>query len=314
VAKFSSRIEAGVKKRTGQTSRPAIHLEGGTIMSQTRVLRKILGVAVLIFISAVSCIAVTAEQVEVSGLIKARSGDRIILQTKGASDVTVLLTDTTDVGQVEGMLKVRHKEMSMAALIPGLAIKVKGSYNTDNQLVAETIRFKGNDLARAQSIQAGMHETKQETEANKAELAKQSAAINEAIARFGQMDDYYIFDELVVLFGNGKTAVESEYIPRLQALAEKANGIEGYMIEVKGYASVTGSAELNQSLSEERANNVTHILIQNCKVPMTRMLAPGAMGKSEQVGEADTQEGQAQNRRVVVRVLQNKAIAGTLSE
>ncbi|MFP5208965.1 MAG: OmpA family protein [Acidobacteriota bacterium] len=283
-------------------------------MSQTRVLRKILGVAVLIFISAVSCIAVTAEQVEVSGLIKARSGDRIILQTKGASDVTVLLTDTTDVGQVEGMLKVRHKEMSMAALIPGLAIKVKGSYNTDNQLVAETIRFKGNDLARAQSIQAGMHETKQETEANKAELAKQSAAINEAIARFGQMDDYYIFDELVVLFGNGKTAVESEYIPRLQALAEKANGIEGYMIEVKGYASVTGSAELNQSLSEERANNVTHILIQNCKVPMTRMLAPGAMGKSEQVGEADTQEGQAQNRRVVVRVLQNKAIAGTLSE
>ena len=37
------------------------------------------------------------------------------------------------------------------------------------------------------------------------------------------------------------------------------------------------------------------------------------MGESEQVGgdeSVKTKEGQAQNRRVVVRVLQNKAIAG----
>jgi hypothetical protein len=41
------------------------------------------------------------------------------------------------------------------------------------------------------------------------------------------------------------------------------------------------------------------------------MMAPGAMGESDQVGTDDkTKEGQAENRRVVVRVLQNKAIAG----
>jgi OmpA-OmpF porin, OOP family len=40
------------------------------------------------------------------------------------------------------------------------------------------------------------------------------------------------------------------------------------------------------------------------------MLAPGAMGESEQVGKERTSEGEAENRRVVVRVLQNKAIAG----
>jgi flagellar motor protein MotB len=34
------------------------------------------------------------------------------------------------------------------------------------------------------------------------------------------------------------------------------------------------------------------------------------MGESEQVGKAKTPEGEAENRRVVVRVLQNKAIAG----
>jgi len=55
---------------------------------------------------------------------------------------------------------------------------------------------------------------------------------------------------------------------------------------------------------------VTNIVIQQGHIPLTRMLAPGAMGESEQVGKEKTVEGQAENRRVVVRVLQNKAIAG----
>jgi len=65
-----------------------------------------------------------------------------------------------------------------------------------------------------------------------------------------------------------------------------------------------------QMLSQQRAENVTNVLLQQGKVPLTRMLAPGAMGESDQVGTDKTAEGQAENRRVVVRVLQNKAIAG----
>jgi hypothetical protein len=44
------------------------------------------------------------------------------------------------------------------------------------------------------------------------------------------------------------------------------------------------------------------------------MLAPGTMGESRQVGSDKTAEGQAQNRRVVVRVLQNKGIAAHNNE
>ena len=40
------------------------------------------------------------------------------------------------------------------------------------------------------------------------------------------------------------------------------------------------------------------------------MLAPAAMGESHQVGNDKTAEGEAENRRVVVRVLQNKGVAG----
>jgi outer membrane protein OmpA-like peptidoglycan-associated protein len=221
--------------------------------------------------------------------------------------------------------------MSMAALIPGLAVKVEGTYNNDNQLVAKSVSFKGSDLERAKSIQAGLHENKELTQQQQAELEKHNAelkaqnealqqhqqqiaankeAVDAAVARFGQLDDYYIFDEVTVYFANGKVKVDPKYSPQLLALAEKAKTINGYMIEVKGYASSVGSVELNQKLSEDRADAVTRILLQQGHIPLTRMLAPGAMGESHLVGIDKSAEGQAENRRVVVRVLQNKAIAG----
>jgi outer membrane protein OmpA-like peptidoglycan-associated protein len=145
---------------------------------------------------------------------------------------------------------------------------------------------------------------------HQARIAANKAAVDAAIARFGQMDDYYIFDEVPVYFANGKVKADPKYNAQLQALADKAKNIDGYMIEVKGYASSVGSVTLNQKLSEDRADAVTNILVQQGRIPLTRMLAPGAMGESHQVGNDKTAEGQAENRRVVVRVLQNKAIAG----
>ena len=295
-------------------------------------------IATLALISTLVPLTLAAQEtVKVEGLIKGRSGDLVILQTRENPDLVVELTEGTDVGQVQGMLKARNKKMSMAALIPGLSIKVEGNYH-DGQLIAQKVRFKGNDLKQAEAIEAGMHETKlqaqqnqEELEKHKAELDAQKQALKQqeakvaanqaaiaankanidaAVARFGQLDDYYILDEVTVYFGNGKVKVDPKYPPQLMALVEKAKTINGYMIEVKGYASSTGNAASNQKLSENRASNVTNILLQQGKTPLTRMLAPGAMGESEQVGNAKTLEGEAENRRVVVRVLQNKAIAG----
>jgi outer membrane protein OmpA-like peptidoglycan-associated protein len=292
----------------------------------------------LLILIALSNTIVFAQAVNVEGLIQGRNGDTMILQTADSPKLVVLLTDNTEVAQVVGVLKARRKQMAMTALIPGLAVQVEGTYNDQSQLVAKSIKFKGNDLEQAQSIQAGMHETQLQTKQNQAELEKQNAllkeqnealkqqqaqlteqqqkvaankaAIDAAVARFGQLDDYYILDEVTVYFENGKVKVDPKYNPQLLALTQKAEAVNGYMIQVKGYASSVGSASLNQKLSEDRANNVTNILLQQGHVPLTRMLAPGAMGESHQVGSDKTAEGQAENRRVVVRILQNKGIAG----
>lgn len=294
-----------------------------------------MSVATFLFLSGVA----TAQNVKVEGLINGRNGDTMTLQTSDSPKLVVELTDNTEVAQVQGVFQARRKEMSMAALTPGLKVKVEGTYNTQNELVATKVTFKGNDLEQAEAIQAGVQPAKAQikqsqqeleqqkvalqqqqqalqqqqqemTEAN-AKMAANQAAIEEANKRFGQLDDYNILDEVTVYFGNGKVALDPKYKPQLLQLAEKAKGINGYMIQVKGFASAVGSVTLNQQLSEDRADNVTEFLQQQGHIALTRMLAPGAMGESRQVGKDQTAEGQAQNRRVVVRILQNKGIAGT---
>jgi OmpA-OmpF porin, OOP family len=294
---------------------------------------------VVLCIVAFAFFVAAAETVKIEGIIAGRSGDEIIVQFANDADLAFQLTDTTEVSQIGGLFSARRKQMAMAALIPGLKVKVEGVYNEQRQVLATKINFKGGDLEDARKSQAAMRELKvqnaqqqeeldrksAELKAQKEALEKQQAqliehqqqieankaAIASNTARFGQLDDYYIWDEVTILFGNGKVKVDPKYEAPLLALAEKAKTVDGYVIEVKGYASSTGSASTNQKLSEDRAANVTNILLQKGHISLTRMLAPGAMGESQQVSKIDkTAESQAENRRVVVRVLQNKAIAG----
>ena len=113
---------------------------------------------------------VSAQTTKIEGTIKARRGEIMILTTSSSPSVPVYLTDSTQVGQVQGLLQARRKAMSMAALIPGLQVKVEGTLNEQGQLIATSVSFKGNDLEDAQKIEAGMHETKEELQKQKEEL------------------------------------------------------------------------------------------------------------------------------------------------
>ena len=271
-----------------------------------------------------------AQSVKVRGVIDGRNGPTMTLQT-ATGKVAVMLTPDTQAEDVEGVFHARRKEMALTALVPGLAVEVEGNYNANNQLVADTVKFKASNLQAAVDIQAGVAPVEQQEQQQQQQLQQEQKQINaeqkeqaaqaEKIAankaaiaavnkRFGELADYNIWDEATVYFGNGQVKVDTEYDSKLQALAAKALTVKGYMLQVQGYASKVGSAALNQRLSQERAANVVDYLEQACHVPLTNMLAPGAMGTSSQVDSDTTKEGQAENRRVVVRVLQNKGIAG----
>jgi len=311
-----------------------------------RIVSSLITVSAATILTGFMFICGVAAAQDLQGVINGRSGATMTVRTQFSGNVVVLLTPSTEVDEVQGLLKVRKKEMGVTALIPGLPVQVQGSYNAQNQLVANTVKFKGDDLKNAEDIQAGLTPTQemaeanqqqiqqseqqiqaqkqaleqqqaqlqaeqQQTAANQAAIAANKAAIAADNKRFGELADYNILGETTVYFANGSTEIDAQYKPQLLKLAQQAVGITAYIIQVQGYASKVGSAALNQRLSAERADHVLEFLEQQGNIPLTNVLAPGAMGTSSQVAPDATVEGQAENRRVVVRILQNKGIAGT---
>ena len=274
------------------------------------------------------------DKTKVKGLITARTGDTIILKTTDGGSITVTLDDDTKVQQPKG-LGVRKKQMSAAALIPGLKVSVDGTSQDATHVLAKSITFDKDDLQTAEMIQAGLNPTEQKVAANQQDIAenkqniaanKQATAANqqsiaankasidanaaEASKRFSELSEYDTKDQLDVRFASGRATISPADQEALKKLAHNAVNLTGYIIQVKGFADSSGNAAMNQKLSMERAQNVIAFLLQNCNVPVRRIIAPGAMGEAAPVASNETAQGRAENRRVEVKVLVNKGVAG----
>jgi outer membrane protein OmpA-like peptidoglycan-associated protein len=235
--------------------------------------------------------------------------------------------------------------MAATILIPGLKIRVEGSPDSLGQFRAQTITVDGDDLEASQMIEAGLHPTAEQVatnvvaiENNKKGIAtnQQNIATNEqnigankqAIAahsqkieknikdiqentdRFDRLDDYGVKGEATVKFKVASSTLSKEDKEQLKKLAETATGLNGYIVEVKGFADSTGRAAMNEKLSEDRAKAVVGYLMRECNVPVWRIVAPGAMGEFQPAASNESASGREENRRVEVKILVNKGVAG----
>jgi OOP family OmpA-OmpF porin len=249
------------------------------------------------------------EKTKVQGLIAARTGETLVLSTD-SGNVTVVLTDDTKVQQPKG-LGLRHKQMSATVLIPGLRISVDGVDDAQSRVTANTINFDANDLETAEAIQAGLTPTKytvqtnaQNIQANKkatqanaqgiAANQAQNASNQQAIAsnreqidanqqqildnskRFSELSEYDTKADLTVNFAVGSSVISASDKAALSKLANDAVNLTGYIIDVKGFASLPGGAAMNQQLSMDRAQAVIAYLVQDCKIPVRHVVAQGS--------------------------------------
>jgi OOP family OmpA-OmpF porin len=83
------------------------------------------------------------------------------------------------------------------------------------------------------------------------------------------------------------------------------------VIQVAAFADSVGNTASNQVLSKERAQAVVAYLLQECSVPVGRIVSPGAMGETNPAASNETASGRGENRRAEVKVLVNKGIAGS---
>ena len=292
-------------------------------------MRIVVGLLAVCFVVLLSAYA-QGEKTKVKGLITARTGDTIVLKTTDGSTMTVTLDDDTKVQQPKG-LGIRKKQMSAAVLIPGLKVSVDGTSQDATHVLAKSITFDGDDLETAEMIQAGLNPTEQKVaanqrnieeneqniEANKQNIASNKATIDanaaeaaEASKRFSELSDYDTKGQLDVHFSSGSSDISEADQEALKKLAQNAVNLTGYIVQVKGFADSSGNAAMNQNLSMERAQNVIAFLLQNCNVPVRHIVAPGALGEAAPVASNETVAGRAENRRVEVKVLLNKGLAG----
>lgn len=309
-------------------------------MKQSR--RSIVAFTVLLCIFSVGLAhgASDGKKIKINGLITGRDGENLTMKTlKGSANVVVVLTDDTKVQSPVGVF--RHTEQSITALIPGLKISVEGT-GTDARVIAKAITLNKQDLLLAETIQAGLNPTQQQQATNTSDIAEnkenieanntaseqRSAANRSGIAanqgaiaanqqeiqattqRFSELSEYDTKAKATVYFTSGSYAISDSDQAALATLAQAAVGLTGYIIQVKGYADSSGTAAMNQQLSMDRAQAVVAYLLQSCKIPLRHIVAPGAMGIADPAAPNETANGRADNRRVDVKVLVNRGVAG----
>jgi outer membrane protein OmpA-like peptidoglycan-associated protein len=99
-----------------------------------------------------------------------------------------------------------------------------------------------------------------------------------------------------IFFDTGKAALKAGSKATLQRIAEQLRLNDKLLITVEGHTDSTGSEELNQQLSEKRANAVRDALAA-AGISADRIIAIGK-GETAPIATNDAAAGRQQNRRV----------------
>lgn len=279
------------------------------------------------------------------GVVVKRDPDSFTMsETTGGPLTTVILTATTDVKSHKRGVFRGSKEYGASYILRGLRLEVDGTRNADGTIVADKIRFDEQDLRTAQALKATVDpvETElneklrlqqQEQERLAGQLAETQAVAASAQAsadsateaakkaqatadyannRINGLDDFDPIKTITVYFKTGSATLTPKAKAEIDNAAEwvKTQDRRGWVMAVIGYADSTGSTQRNIDLSERRANSVIYYIVSKYKMSLNRLVQPFGYGQLEPVAENTTKAGRAKNRRVEIRLMINKGIAG----
>jgi len=109
-----------------------------------------------------------------------------------------------------------------------------------------------------------------------------------------------------LLFAVNSYQLNSATRANLKELADVLKKYEDTEILIQGHTDATGGDDLNQKLSENRAQSVQNELMAN-GVARARLVTMG-LGETEPVASNETATGRQQNRRVEVAIVGNEKL------
>ncbi len=308
--------------------------------SRQRAHLSFLAVVCLCLLTAVTAFAAKSKVAEgqktkIKAVIIARDGDLISVKDNKDGSIQVVA--------VTGQTKIEHGSTAVGptALVPGMTAKVEGVRNAEGQLEAKTIKLKynGYSVAVAQQEQildnkasakhaqesandglanAGIAQKSAEQAQSTADqgvataqaantlAASNAVAVGKVNQRVSDLSQYEAVAQTGVYFPSNGYKLNKTSKAALDQLVSANSNLTGYVIEIAGYTSSTGSAQQNQWLSERRAAAVAQYLLEKDDVPAYRIAVPAGYGATRPAAENSNRDGRAKNRRVEVTVLVSK--------
>jgi outer membrane protein OmpA-like peptidoglycan-associated protein len=264
----------------------------------------------------------------------------------GGPVTNVLLTAETEVKSHKKGAFRGSKEYAASYILRGLRLEVDGVGNADGAIVADKIRFDEQDLRTAQAlkstvdpVEAELREKLKQQQAEQERLAGQLAETQAVAAsaaqsaesaaeaakkaqatadyannRINGLDSFDPIKTVTVHFTTGSATLGPKAKATIDEAAAwvKTQDTKGWVMAVIGYADSTGKSQRNIDLSERRVNAVIYYIVTKYKMPTNRLVQPFGYGQLDPVADNKTKEGRAKNRRVEIRLMVNKGIAGTV--
>jgi OOP family OmpA-OmpF porin len=288
------------------------------------------------------------QKLKIQGIVIDRNADLFRVRDTSNVETIVVLTPSTEV-RTHRKAFSGGKSYPVTYILRGLRLQVEGVGNADGQLVAKVVKFDEQDLRTAQALKQTDEMTREnaariaaEEQARKEEqqklagqiaenqalTAQAQASANAANARAeeaqkaadranNRINGLGNYDQIRnwTIYFQPRSAVlslaEKKKIDMGVVWVRSQPNTDAWFVSITGFADTSGNTAYNRSLSERRANAVIGYLVAKHNMPLTRLIQPFGYGESMPVADNKTAAGRAKNRRVEIKILQNKGIAGT---
>jgi len=276
------------------------------------------------------------QKYEIKGAVVSKddNGTFIVRDTTG-NDTRVVIGPEASIKTKGGFFSSGDR-IAANQIVRGLYMTVEGRGDSGGNLAATKIRFDKDDFKVAQSIDTRVSPAEERltlAEQNAQRMAGQIdelvaisnaarggakaaqetadaavAGVNATNQRISALDDYVVQSTATVNFKVGSAVLTPEAKTSLDEVANAAQGLKGYTIEVTGFASSEGGTEMNKKLSQRRSQAVIDYLVENHNVPLRRIGTSYGFGELQAVADNTTREGREQNRRVEIKLLVSRGI------
>jgi outer membrane protein OmpA-like peptidoglycan-associated protein len=195
------------------------------------------------------------------------------------------------------------------------AVACATNKDVDRKIAEAQEKSRAETGTKIESIASQVESVQQHQKEQDAQLASLSQEAKDALKRAeeagviakgaGKVVFQQTFSDDKVRFKSGKYELSKDSKTALNDLGDKLKGMTDhqYYVEIQGHTDDTGGSRYNDELGQRRADEVRRYLSRQYGVPLNRM-STISYGDTLPVAPNKTRAGRAQNRRVVVVVLE----------